>query len=521
MGTDRLPRRWSRALAAVAVASLALAGPALAVSVSEFPFQAAYGVSPVDVAAGPDGALWFTLTNAPYGSIGRITLAGAFTEFPVPTVLANPRQITAGPDGALWFTQAGGNRIGRITTSGQISEFQIPTPGSGPLGGIVAGPDGAVWFTEGLANKIGRITTSGQITEFAIPTPASGPAGITVGPDGALWFTEGFGNKIGRITTGGTVTEFALPTSASGPGGITSGPDGALWFTEFQGSRIGRITTTGAITEFPTPGRSPFRITAGPDGALWFTMTDVGSNIGRIGRVTTAGVITEYRTPTAGSWPLGIVPGPDGALWFTQFHGERIGRVSVGPAPTFADVADTNPFLAWIEALVAAGITGGCGGSPPQYCPQGLVTRGQMAVFLLRARHGAAYTPPAATGTMFADVAASLSFAPWIEQFATEGITGGCGANPPRYCPDATVTRGQMTVFLLRAKHGAGYQPPAATGTVFADVPASHPFAPWIEEVARQGIATGCASSPAKFCAEATVTRGQMAVFLGRAFNLL
>ncbi len=50
---------------------------------------------------------------------------------------------------------------------------------------------------------------------------------------------------------------------------------------------------------------------------------------------------------------------------------------------------------------------------------------------------------------MFTDVPASQSFAKWIEQLAREGITGGCGATT--YCPDATVTRGQMAVFLIRA----------------------------------------------------------------------
>jgi hypothetical protein len=75
-----------------------------------------------------------------------------------------------------------------------------------------------------------------------------------------------------------------------------------------------------------------------------------------------------------------------------------------------------------------------------------------------------------------------------------------------------------MAVFLLRATHGAGYAPPAATGTMFADVPASHPFATWIEQLAREGITGGCGSG--MYCPDATVTRGQMAVFLARAFDL-
>jgi virginiamycin B lyase len=316
-------------VAALAAATLLCAGgvPARAEVITEFSFQSTYGVSPTDITAGPDGALWFTLTNAAYASIGRITPDGVFTEFLIPTALSNPRQITAGPDGALWFTEAAG-KIGRITTAGVITEFSIPTVDSWPLGGITVGPDGALWFTEGVGNKIGRITTAGTITEFAIPTANSGPGGITAGPDGALWFTEGMVNKIGRITTAGVITEFPIPTVGSGPGGITTGPDGALWFTEYKGGKIGRITTAGDITEFSTPtaGSGPLRITAGPEGALWFTA--FGGQVGRIGRITTAGVITELPTPTPNSWPLGIAAGTNGTLWFTEYATNQVARVT-------------------------------------------------------------------------------------------------------------------------------------------------------------------------------------------------
>ena len=186
---------------------------------------------------------------------------------------------------------------------------------------------------------------------------------------------------------------------------------------------------------------------------------------------------------------------------------------------TFADVPTTHPFYTWIEALVHAGITGGCAANPPMYCPDNQVTRDQMAVFLLRGIHGGGYQPPAATGTMFADVPASLALASWIEQLAREAITAGCAASPPQYCPAATATRGQMAVFLLRAKYGAGYQPPAATG-MFVDVPVTYIFAPWIEQLAREGITGGCGTSPARYCPDDPVTRGQMAVFLVRTFQL-
>lgn len=62
------------------------------------------------------------------------------------------------------------------------------------------------------------------------------------------------------------------------------------------------------------------------------------------------------------------------------------------PTPTFTDVPTSHPFYAFIEALVAAGITAGCNVSPPQYCPDSPLTRGQMAVFLSRAL-GLHWTP--------------------------------------------------------------------------------------------------------------------------------
>ena len=183
---------------------------------------------------------------------------------------------------------------------------------------------------------------------------------------------------------------------------------------------------------------------------------------------------------------------------------------------TFADVPVNHPFYAYIEGLLEHGITGGCSTHPREFCPDAPVTRGAMAVYLLRGLHGGAYIPPAANGA-FADVPATHPFATWIEQLAREGMTGGCGAAPLRYCPDASVTRAQVAALLLRTIHGAAYEPPAATGQ-FSDVPADDPLASWIEQFAREGITGGCGLGV--YCPDAPVTRAQMAVFLVRAFDL-
>ena len=75
------------------------------------------------------------------------------------------------------------------------------------------------------------------------------------------------------------------------------------------------------------------------------------------------------------------------------------------------------------------------------------------------------------------------------------------------------MTRQEM-VGLYEALAPADFVPPACVpgAEMFADVPASNPFCPWIEELVRRGITTGCATN--LYCPSASVTRAQMAPFL-------
>ena len=113
----------------------------------------------------------------------------------------------------------------------------------------------------------------------------------------------------------------------------------------------------------------------------------------------------------------------------------------------FTDVPISYWAAAWIKQLAAENITGGCGGG--KYCPGAPVTRAEMAVFLLKSKYGSSYTlPPVGTSTGFIDVPTTHWAAAWIKQLAIEGITGGCGNG--NYCPEASVTRAEMAVFLIR-----------------------------------------------------------------------
>ena len=188
---------------------------------------------------------------------------------------------------------------------------------------------------------------------------------------------------------------------------------------------------------------------------------------------------------------------------------------------SFADVPDTNIFIAFIENLLHNGITAGgaCGG----YCPTDGVKRQQMAVFLLKSRFGPSFVPPPATGTIFTDVTLANPFASWIEALFLLGITGGCSGGPPpaptQFCPDAIVNRQQMAVFLLKTFEGSAYVPPVATG-IFQDLPPANPFAAWAEELFERAVTGGCVAVPLQYCPTNPTNRQQMAAFLVKTFGL-
>jgi secreted trypsin-like serine protease len=192
-------------------------------------------------------------------------------------------------------------------------------------------------------------------------------------------------------------------------------------------------------------------------------------------------------------------------------------------ASTFSDVDASAWYWPYIEGFYAQGITTGCGGTNPMvYCPDRSVTRAEMAVFLLRAKLGGTYVPPAGSG-IFADIPVTGKewMQDWVEKFYADGITTGCGASPLAFCPEREVTRAEMAVFILRAKYGSAYVPPATSTPIFTDVPVAGKewMQAWIEQLYKEGITTGCSSSPMRYCPEQKVTRMEMAVFLSRAFG--
>ena len=201
---------------------------------------------PRAIANGSDGNMWFTESSDVLPAvIGRITPAGAVTEFPVNCNFCILADIVQGPAGVLYFT-SNNAELGRITTAGMV-QAAIPMPNSSALAGNLASNGNDIWITDFNNNVVWRYAIStGVFTQFVPPTPGSVPFDVAVDNAGTVWFTEFGNNAIGRLNSAtGTITE--IPTT-SPPRGIAIATDGQVWFTSrFAPQAVGRLDRKSVV----------------------------------------------------------------------------------------------------------------------------------------------------------------------------------------------------------------------------------------------------------------------------------
>jgi LmbE family N-acetylglucosaminyl deacetylase len=200
--------------------------------------------------------------------------------------------------------------------------------------------------------------------------------------------------------------------------------------TVYATASIAENTRISGPTTAATGSPAEFTADTGADSYAW-TVTSNGSQV------------AAATTPT-----LGFTPAAGG-----DYTVELVTTVGGVPAPSVSqglkvlgDIA-TSTFRDDIVWLADAGITAGC--NPPandEFCPNKNVTRGQMAAFLVRflglTDDGGGNTFTDDDGSVFEDDIAKL---------ATAGVTTGCNADGTNFCPNKSVTRGQMAAFLRRA----------------------------------------------------------------------
>jgi streptogramin lyase len=300
-----------------------------------------------DIVAGPDGNLWFTEVQGPSGSlgpvgagyIGRVSITGSFTMFPVAGANSALRDLTLGPDGNMWFLDEAANQAGRITPSGVITEFAIPTANSF-LGGIKSGPDGNLWFAEESANQIARLTPTGVISEYPVPSQNSGPLDIVTGPDGKLWITENNANQIARFNPG--PGPYVVHTTAdSGPGSLRDA--------------INQINADSSHTQYPSPSNPnvdeiDFNITAASDTGGGF---NTGTGVATITPQSVLPIITNAMLlngySQAGASPNSLSQG-DNAVLKVQVNG-----VSAGASANGLNISAANVTVQGLDVVSFGG----------------------------------------------------------------------------------------------------------------------------------------------------------------------
>ena len=130
------------------------------------------------------------------------------------------------------------------------------------------------------------------------------------------------------------------------------------------------------------------------------------------------------------------------AVWLLRALEDSAPAIS---ASRFADVDADEWWARFTERLAALEIAAGCESDPLRFCPDGAVTRAEMASMLVRA-----FDLEAAPSARFSDIEGNAHEAD-IDALAGARIAVDCGRDTLRFCPDDAVSRAQLATFLARA----------------------------------------------------------------------
>jgi streptogramin lyase len=407
-------------------------------AISEYSVPDQYS-GPQGITAGPDGKLWFTEQ-----SINELTSSGTFTgtseiatidpsthvfsQYPISISGTSPLAIAAGADGNLWFTDYGTSDVGMINPSSHaIAEYAPPTSSSLPYA-ITAGPDGNLWFVENVAGAIGVVTLpSAAATHLAVTSqppgnvPASTPFGLTVTAENSAGqvastfngsVTVALAANPGGATLGGTLTVMAhagvatfsgltldqsangYTLSITGPGlaETTSNPFNVTATAPTQlvvtTAPPGMVSANAGFEVFVSAENAANRVVGAFNGSVTVTLgnnpggSELGGTVSVTARngvaaftnltlnqpglgytlqfasgsfsvatsafnVTPAAAITQIATPATNRMPSGITTAPGGNLWFVEPGGDDVasvnpvtGKVTEYPIPTAGSGAD-------------------------------------------------------------------------------------------------------------------------------------------------------------------------------------
>ncbi len=191
------------------------------------------------------------------------------------------------------------------------------------------------------------------------------------------------------------------------------------------------------------------------DGKEWWLAhhdVDIGNLFrNEISKVDRLGILVGSDTSPRLFDPKGGVSRVRMVLILDRALSQSLGSDYAGDITNIPDFSDTtllpDSIKNSIKRIAKVNITGGCGGD--KFCPDNLVTRDQMAAFLVRTYNR--ITNPDASqcvdDSMYSDISGN-QFQIQICQLVQLGITGGCGGG--KFCPNDVVSNEQMAAFINR-----------------------------------------------------------------------
>ncbi len=418
------------------------------------------------------------------------------------------------------------------TTTGAVTVVGSSIPDAGQSWtGLKGSSDGKVY---GAATDCAAISTLYTINPATGAATAVGPItnavciiDIAINKDGEIYGVDLASDsliKINPATGAGTVVG-SLGVDANYAQGMDFEEEsGVLYWAAY--------TTTGELRTINTATGASFLVGAFPGGAE----VDAFAFASGGGAATVPWLNLAPMEATVPAKAAGVngqltvqgefLPGGVNTAHFGLFRAEikstnntpmALPSVPVYFTKAFWDVPRGHWADAFIHAVAGFRITRGCGNG--NFCPDDSITRANMAQIMVRAFHGADFTPPPAIG-IFADVVISDTdqTADYIEQLYNDGIVAGCRMENGKryYCPNDLVNRAQMSVFLLA---GLGIPPVNPPTGYFTDVVGDYAWAAGYAEAAfNAGITAGC--GPNIFCPAFNITRAQLAVWLTVGLDL-
>ncbi len=248
------------------------------------------------------------------------------TYFPVPAG-AHPHDVAAAPDGTVWYTAQHQAALGVLDPkTGKVEQIKLGAKAAPH--GVIAGPDGAAWITDSGLNAIARVDAkTKEVKLFPLPKgfESANLNTATFDKAGKLWFTGQSGVYGSVDPASGKVEAWKAP-KGYGPYGIATTPSGDVWYASLAGDHIARIdTASGAVTvvEPPKPGVGPRRVWSDSKGILWVSFW----HSGEIGRYDPgAKTWKTFALPKSRSGCYSVYVDEKDKVWVTDFIANAILR---------------------------------------------------------------------------------------------------------------------------------------------------------------------------------------------------